>query len=446
MTRLHNLPQPKGKFTEIPWHMVQEKIININPELSKIINQLNIGKEFTLFEAEYPFGTTILKQGRLHIPNEQGNIVPIDDSTIPSTIRHRLTYNPVPLSLVLENNTEGYIDIETHSTPFALLTPGDIFGSWELFDLPILKPQSSNWSFNAGARSIFMLPKISSSNAHLKLRSKYGVSPYPPKDTHAHFQIFNTLANHKDFSQPWRNKLIFFPIEWIQQQDNPNNPAWTLFFHYLLKKAWRESLHLRTHMTFELIWHSLTSELDKRNLKPKRYLIDTLKHLLGISIGALPGFAPATNSQIAPIDGIQQSYTNVYGLQQYIPTIMVPSKLSISEETMPVYYSMQHPSILAYLDQIFTTRSTFRDLQDIKYLMEMLLTKLKRDKKSIYALLEHIKFDYFHTEKDPSGEIRPTTDIFKGDDRFLKIAGKKDSRNFAYSASFLRGCIRISKA
>ena len=426
---------------EVAWLDVKDSVAMVNPELADIIECLHPdkSKKLTLFRARYPFGAKITDHGLLHLPNEYGNIVPINDTTIPEKTQEKLSYNPVPLALVTKNNAEVFTISEHRFVPFKLFSPGEFFGTWELLDPTAFKQQAYSWNFSAGARSIFMLPKISEAYSYSKLRSKYSVTPSTPKYLADHHEIFTTIANHPDFPNAWHNEIIFFPKEWLKQISCLTNNAWAAFYFFILKVAWMQSLNWRNQLNTELIWQSLADEMSNRNMHPRHYLINTVKHLITIGMGTAPAFVPATNSCSAPIAGLQNVYEHDYGLK-YTPTIMIPNHLETTSKKLPVYYSLQTPTLLTYTPNTSHIRSTMKDIQDIKYLMDALLYKLKKDNKPPYQLVKNIVFDYFHTELDKHSSVRLTENIPKEDDRFIKTA-----KPFSVSASFLRGCVRISR-
>ena len=209
----------KPNFEELKWEDLREEVAKLTPVLANIIDDLHSkqlkDKDYTLFKVRYPFGSKISDSGTLHIPNQYGRVVSISDKSIPDEIRNKLSYNPVPLSFVLKNTSEVFTLADNRFIPFKIFTPGEFFGTWELIDPTPFKKQAYNWSFTAGARSIFMLPKISESYSHQKLRSKYGVSLSPPKFLADHYEIFTKIATHPEFVDEWYNEIIFFPQKWL---------------------------------------------------------------------------------------------------------------------------------------------------------------------------------------------------------------------------------------
>ncbi len=435
----------KASIEELRWGDVRDKVAAINPELAEIIDFLKPSDEFTLFRARYPYGSTISDYGELHLPNSQGNVVSIHDKSIPEDTRNKLSYNPVPLAMVTNNNTEVYTVSDNRLIPFRMFTEGELFGTWELLDPDEFKQETYNWSISAGARSIFMLPKISDASSHRRLRAKYGVSLATPKYFSDHHEIFTKIANHNEFPHEWHNEIIFFSQKWVEGISQLLNNKWTALYFFILKEAWEQSLNWRNQLNTELIWQSLSVEMSRRNMHPRHYLVNTVKHLINLGIGTTPAFAPVIDDKVAPIAGLQTAYARDYALK-YNPTIIATTHMGINKIDKHVYYSLQAPSLLTYAPSASHSHSAMKDIQEIKYLMDILLSRLKADDSPSYQLISNINFKYFHTEPDPQGYTESVEKIITEDSRFSSCCNSKGKLPVADSASFLRGGIRISRA
>lgn len=435
----------KAVIEEMSWDDVKNDVKSVNSALYEVVESIK-PTDLTVFKARYPYGAKICDYGSFYLPSDDGSVVPIDSPKVPSRIRDALNYNPMPVSLVLNNNVEVFSELDSRFIPIETFTPGTLFGTWEIFDEPQIRDQTRNWSFSAGARSIFMLPKISNDAHHRRLVAKYKVAPSSPKYLSDQHNIFTAISNNKSFEEPWYNEIIFFPSKWIEKANaSINNNKWLAFKYLLLNEAWKYSSNWRYQLSINLVWRALSLELDKKNMHARPYLVDTIKHLISIAIGTALAFRPATNSNSAPIRGLQDVYISDYGINDYMPTIMEPCYLHNYDE--PVYYSLQNPTLLACPQSGF--RSTMKDLQDVQYLMDLLLYQLKKENLSIYSLIKDVKFDYFHSESNKSGYIVSLTkDIPAEDDRFLKLCGddKPSTLLFPNTASYLRGCVRLVKS
>ena len=182
----------------------------------------------------------------------------------------------------------------------------------------------------AGARSLFMLPKISKSISHHKLQQKIGIYADTPKTLLNHWDIFREIEQCMPDENPWNVELLFFSKKWF---DHRNDDAWIKFNHWLAKNAWAGSEFFRN----EFIWDMVFSAIQEiKNIRPEPYFTNSVRHLFGIGIGALPGFAPAINNDAGPIHKIQKIYREIYNLD-YAPIIMAPKLLYYSPLSRPIF-------------------------------------------------------------------------------------------------------------
>ena len=119
-------------ITKVSWDEVRDEVFALNPELTDSIDRINPPKSFALYRVKYPYGGYILKDSVFHIPNHLGNIVPIDDDTIPKALSEDLTYNEHsnPVSITLNKSFELFANHNHQSIPFSMGVPGTILGTW----------------------------------------------------------------------------------------------------------------------------------------------------------------------------------------------------------------------------------------------------------------------------------------------------------------------------
>jgi hypothetical protein len=427
---------------ELHWQDVEAEVRAVNNTFASLIHKLKPSKNCTVFKAIYPYGAKIFHDGLFNLPLANGTTIPITSHLVPSNIKTKLAYNPLPVSLILKNNCEVYAETQNHFTPFRIYQPGEVFGTWELFEPEQSKLPVCNWDISAGARSVIMLPKIAINYSHNKLRAKYNFNLPPPSTFANQHELFTKLAQHSNFPEKWSSTVLFFSKEWVEQE-NDFMHLWSLFKYYLLRESWNQAFYLRNQLGISLLWQSLAAEMQKMTSKPRNYIIETVKKLIMIGIGTDPAFAPAHNSSSLPIKGLQSIYINDYKIEQ-LPTIMEPRYLYNIKDSLPVYYSLQCPTLLQYPSKYDTSRSAMQDLETIKQLIDLLKEKLKKDNLRESALIEHLQFDYFHTENDPYRVMHLSDDLPKTDSRFIFSSLPNKKLEFANNASFVRGCIKIS--
>ena len=428
------------------WPDVRAKIAELNPELTGIIDRLD--PPYPLFKAAFPFGTEFVKQGKLYLPNQRGDFVPLTDPAISNELRKELGYNvgSNPVSMVLQKSVELFVSLDESMLPFffGLIPPGRLFSTSRVLS-PLFSHQPAFlWNITAGARNIFMLPKISDTASYKRLRKEFHLQVDKPKGIVDHWELFKEIATHDNFHDPWAMEVLFFSKQWFEHL---GDTAWVEFHRYILQVGWETTEFWRNRF----IWDLMFSYIQRvRGIKPNPYVADTVKHLLSIAAGAIPGMAPATDDSSAPISGLQRVFKDIYNLENYLPIILQSKVFSLYEPCSPIYYSLQYPTTLEFSSKLSDNTSALSDLYDVKSLLEKYLHSLRTGGLNI----EHtpladiprlVRFDYFHSDNNEGKyrDIQPTQNIPLGDACFASIKGMKQAA-FPLQSTFVRGCIRIS--
>jgi hypothetical protein len=428
---------------EYTWSDVRESVKKYEDELCQIIDKIDPGKPYPIVKATYPFGAKIFEKGKLYLSTKDKQEIVITDSRVPARLKQQLGYNSLPLGILLEHGTEVYSELEDRVFSLAYFKHGFNLGIWEFF------AAASPFSVSAGARSLFMLPKITNADGHRRL-AKYDVGFPAPQTPFAQHAIFKKIANHKNFSNPWTCEVLFLTQPWAQKIKEDSK--WRDLHNFLLRRVWEHTHYSRNKMFIDTIWESFSRSLTKRRIKPDSHLIDTVKHLIFTAIGILPAFSPAIDNQAAPIDGLLKAYLDDYGLETYAPSMMQPHHFSLKIPDDYVYYSIQVPTYLESIPQFRVPTSTRSDLSALIDLMDMFVRELLHgedvqhgDIYSIYEALQKIQFDCFHSEPNVDKGIYPSSDLPKEDKKLLYVPKGYATRAFCEKSSFARGCIRISK-
>lgn len=414
---------------ELKWDDVQHDIRHANPSLAEILEQFE--PKPTFIKARYQFGNNILNQGEIHLPTANGDTVPLNSNDVPASIRKKLGYSYVPMALIMSKAVEVFFETEERVMPSKLFGTGTTFGLWEAFDPPPSDFVRKVWNLSAGARTLFMLPKIADGIAHARLKRDYGITSYPPKKLLFQHRVFADLAKHAPEKDKWYCDLLFFCNKWLEE--NENNITCLKLHKYWLHEAWRQSFNCRNQMSYDVAWEAFTKEVTRRNWKPRPYIINTIKHLMSIAEGVFPGFTPACGSEIAaPIKFIQEAYVNSYSLKRYAPVLMHPHHLKTSDR--PVYYSMSLPTLLEYAPQADNPRSIMADMRELKMLMEVLAKSME---------IKDTQYDFFHSDADQFGDIRLSSEMLAEDVHLGHYPEKYKKLGFADCGPFFRGCICI---
>lgn len=432
---------------EISWQDAREVVANTCKELADIIDDINPGKECTLFKVRYPFGMKILEDTIFYLPFRSPVIsIPITDPSIPSNIRNQLNYSALPLGIIVQNNIEVFRDLKDKIYSVAFYGNGLDIGIWEYYNW------TTPYSITSGARSLYMLPKISESFSHKQLKKEFGVTAPPPRHTYDHWEVFTQIANSKNFSTPWFCEVLFLTKKWF---DNiKNNKNWAMLRSYICTKGWQHSGYGRRKSILDVAWEMFARSLSSKEFRADSQVVDTLKHLVNIGSGTVPASAPYAGIEVAgPLKEIQTIYEHPhsYGLK-YIATIMQPQYFSHTT-SKPVYYSAQMPTLLETVPRGRKAATVMNNIRELSDLVKRFLTdndwnwsKLKIADVSFCELLNDLKFEYFHGEMFAYGRlIRPSTEMPNHDSALIYDPYTKGQRGFANNGTFLRGCVKISK-
>jgi hypothetical protein len=434
------------EYEELEWSQVREDAKKLNKEFAAIVDELNPGKKHTFFKFKYKFGDEILQHADLQLPNKQRGLTSFDSPSVPEHVKKALSYGlgSNPVGFLLKNSIELFINLEDRVVPFGIIKPGSIFGLWRILDTGISHcPPTFLWGMTAGARSLFMLPKISETISHSRLTRKFQIKLEKPKTLIDQWAIFKEIANHKEYGESWDVELLFFSGTWFE---NLHDPAWAKLKLYLLNLAWQGSSYWRN----QFIWRFIFSVVhQKRHIKSHPYILDMVRQILAISVGALPGFQPAIDDSLAPIKLLQKIYVEDYGLKKYAPILMQPSFFSMNANSRPVYSSLQYHASMEFSPKFSERTSAITEIHLIdslinKHLAEIETGKLKISETPLEYVAKKVKFDYFHNDGGNYKELQESTEIPVEDKSFVKATGDYADLPFPKNSSFFNGCIRIS--
>ena len=190
--------------------------------------------------------------------------------------------------------------------------------------------------------------------------------------------------------------------------------------------------------------------LIQRNLKlkPSPFDIDTVKHLIGIAAGVVPGFASATDNFAGPVKEWQKIYADIYQLK-YDPIILQPTFYSIYKPERPVYYSLQYPSTIEFSPRAMEMKSILGELYIVKTLLEKCLSVIARNEFNIettpfYDVTRLAEFDTFHRDPGDYRNIYDCRNIQDEDKTFKSLLKDYAKYEFPVNSAFLKGCFRIS--
>ncbi|MEN9391362.1 MAG: hypothetical protein RL017_660, partial [Pseudomonadota bacterium] len=345
-----------------------------------------------------------------------------------------------PLGIVISKTSEFYISAQDGTYPHSLITPGQMFGITRAVDTLDVLPSASAliWNLNAGAKSLFMLSKISDKESHYKLQQKYKIKSQVPASTNEHFALFVELS--RKINSNWQSEIIYFPRDWINKL---KTAAWAEISTTLIHNH-RKSYNLWHNQM--VLWNAAFIEIEQEKslINYPMYSLATAKQMFIIAGNSAIGFKPATTDEMGPMAELQELYINVYGLKgtNNNAVIMEPAKFDVNAK-LPIYYSINKPTFIQNSLEASKKKSQILLLEEIRWINEIY-------RKNILAKKEHVKFlynvtaatnfEYYHTNPQDYENIKEASLLAKEDERFTKnLPGL-----FPSTSSFFKGCIKIS--
>lgn len=437
----------KGNFEKLSWRQVRQDVAKVNAEFTKIIDEISPNDKHWIAKVTYPYGSLVMQKSVLMLPNKAGDIVPITDPTIDSSIQEGLGYNlnSNPVSIVLNNTFEIFLPLEDRTIPLSgLIYPGTAFGAWRVLNPKRPEQPAFLWDMTTGARSVFMLPKITEFKKHMQLKKTYNLTVDVPHSLMEHWEIFKQLANYPSFPQPWNAEILYFSHQWFKHL---NDNRWKPFYYYFHDSAWGGSELWRNQFIWDIIFSLILKNYETRL---NADVMDTTKNLLYMGVGALPGFAPVRDNSAGPFEEIQRIYSKEYELRNYPPIIMQPALFNMyDKKTHPVYYSLQFPSAAEFKPSSRTRMSIISDLHEIRSLMnrckhELLSDKFNLKGTSMSELFYRVQYDYFHNGVELHSGMRNSVEMAREDKALITTLDGHLHDAFPDTCSFVKGCIRLS--
>ncbi|MBU0456285.1 MAG: hypothetical protein KKA99_05895 [Gammaproteobacteria bacterium] len=429
---------------ELTWESARKYTAKSNPDLFKVMEAIDPSDKYTFLRVRYPFGEIIMQDDAVYLPMEHQS-VPLFDPSVPDKLKDKLGYRSIPFGFITKNSVDIYLETDGLVFSVELSGPdkGIEIGIFEYFGL------TACYSVSSGARSLFMIPKISEARHHKKLMREYQITCAPPKNIFKQWQVFKALYNSPSFNTQWESEIIYLTKPWDEglKKYKKKSQAWAALEAYLYRKIYEHSEIGRRKTILEILWLKVVSILREEGFRPDIYAIDTFKHLVHLFLGDRAGYRPFIDDSGGPITEFQKIYVETYGLDQ-IPTMMGPALFSF-EKNVPVYYSMQSPTMLSpnpYVRQVQTIIEEMRELMMIKSSLSHDFGNIKINNMKVHELVSLMKLDFFHGELFSYGkDIRPTSEIPLSDKDFLYSPLQSDRLKFAESGSFIRGCVKIAR-
>ncbi|WP_058525061.1 hypothetical protein [Legionella birminghamensis] len=430
------------------WPDIKQKIKLINKEFYDLIDEINPCSEYPIYRLDFPYGVLLGDELSQFIFTKNNSLLRLNSTQLPEPLKSELGYglNSSPVAMVLDKYLEWYVDLPQKkiTLPIRVQKPGEFFSYTKLLDVdsPHNYSPMGVLSLMSGARSIFMLPSIGCQHKLTKLGRELNAKLKTPQFLYDQFDLFNKILNKS--STKWKSSIIYFSEKWMTSIKY--DPKWYKVQRYFYKIFAASALYQKNLPHYQTAYSLL---IERTNQKPNPYLFDTFKHLMDIMAGEMPGFKPLTDSDLLPIEVLQEVFLQVYNLKNIAPTIVGPDYFNLKDSTSsPIYYSLQFPTTRTFspASKQSSTMSALKDLQDISQELIMELAKDNHfcSNTIIQDIAKTINISFFHNSNDIDGEINNIDYLVKFDSRFSFSSALQTNLFPSKDSKFFRGCIRFS--
>lgn len=413
MKRITN-PTPKTEFKYVSWQNIKSEVKKVNPELANIINALPT-KSLKFKLATYSYGA-IIAQGT-------------DKNKTP------------PVFLVLEKSCELFLTNKEQHIPFEIIKSGEICCAAQVLAKKPFGMQQEQWAISAGARNIFMLPKISDDEKHNRLKKKFNFQAQKPQNLSDQWEIFRLIANSGNHQSEWQCKILIFEDTWFK---NYNKKSWKNFYYYFGNFAFQKSIF---HINQYFIQFLLSALQNERPVRLTRSQTEQINHLLMLSMSGIPGYTVLTNNELLPLKLIQAAYSNIYKLENYPPIMVGPDYFAnIAKDEKCLYYSYGYPCFYSFSPKENQSSSTARDFYQLFRVFRKVLDFIK-DNNFLYNngelknLSKTHQLTFYHPGSKTYNEFSAPK-LIPDTDKSIMQDWSKDKR-FPHKVDFLNGCIQI---
>lgn len=188
----------------------------------------------------------------------------------------------------------------------------------------------------------------------------------------------------------------------------------------------------------------LAETISELRFKPDAFLVENIKHLFAIACHFVPGFVFAEDESLAPIQFLQESFMEHYGLH-YMPSILQPG---YAQKGRPCYHSLQHPAFLR--PAIRRQETNLEQIRELYRVLYKVIERIQEVDPIQQELIEFLKtqLEFFHmnaTDKNHR-EVEPITEIQTLDPIIQKQLAQFTIPFSDASAFLCKGCISVMSA
>lgn len=398
---------------KVSWSEIREEVARVNQRLADVLDQL---------APDLPLELGIFNYGEEIFPLE----------------------NRQPF-LVLNKSCEIFSEYGDRLMSQALIGAGEFFCIDSFFNQNIT-PHTKLCKITAGARNVFMLPKVADQVRHRKMQDAFNFELKKSENPQDHWRVFKYLANSSKIKDKWECRVLFFdPKIWGQYR---NDPAWQGFYNILLQQLQDESEFQRQQGVLEMLIG--ITQKQRQHLRFFLPEVEQMKQLFMLGMKGTPGFKVAESDETLPLQLIQSAYLEHYGMKEYPPLILTSAYFDWRKDTeTPIYYSFNHPNSYYCSPAVNDLKTNAEELEHFiwgfKKVVNLILTQDIIDENSpFYQFLQSCEFNFYHPKTENNKDfISPT---MAPSHNPLLMKGWEKHFQFPVHSTFWKGCVGIRRA
>ena len=379
------------------WKQIRPRVVILNKMLADMLDQLS------------PDGTLPLEIGHFKYGEEIAN-----------------AYTHPQSFLILQKHCEVFFEFEAKPKIHSLLQPG------KLICTHCLKTQ--DWKLTAGARSVWMLPKIGDHEGYKRIQNALKIEADKPTEFHTHWHFFKQIAHAPIAECNWECQVLFLDSTW---------PALNLI---LMQQDQKRQLIQDELM---LLQRAIgLAQRSKQGYHSKFGLIqaEQLMYLFHLGLGHAPGFKAAQSEEALPLQLIQSTYLKHYGLKDYAPVILAPTYFDwTSPAETPLYASLNYSTAHYHSPQANAAKTHAKALDQLAWSCKKLQNFLHKkdflsERSQLHQFMQSCEFTFYHKEAH-AGFTSPEV-IHLHDSTFMRD-WDMERFQFPTHSLFWQGCVGI---
>ncbi len=345
--------------------------------------------------------------------------------------------------LVLNKSCEIFSEYADRLMSQALIQTGEFGFIDDLLNQTT--PHTKPCKTTAGARNVFMLPKVTDRVRHQKMQEAFNFELKKSEKPQDHWTVFKYFANSSEVKNKWECRTLFFDQGvWGKYR---NDPAWQGFYNILLQQLQDKSAFQRQHGTLEMLIG--ITQKQRQHLRFFLPEVEQMKHLFMLGMKGTPGFKLAEDDETLPLELIQSAYLEHYGMKEYPPLILTSSYFDWKKDSeTSIYYSFNHPNSYYCSPAVNDLKTNAQELEHFiwgfKKLVNLILNQDIVDEDSpFYQFLKSCEFNFYHPKTENNKDFISPAMAPIHNPQLMK--GWEKPFEFPVHSSFWKGCVGIRK-